>query len=154
MKKYRIYLITGFLSIFILSYIFTDGFNLKKSKRSYRFKKLEFVNSFALPSVSNNLLKDINTDINPGILSIIPNPFNNTVEIKYYLPEEENVNLTIYNTLGQKVILLENDNKPEGLHTIIWNSNNQKGEKVSSGLYFIILKTNSFSQTKKVTLLK
>lgn len=78
-----------------------------------------------------------------------PNPFNPSTTIKFGLPENSNVVITIYNQLGEKIdVLLENDLEA-GFHTITWNA-----ASLASGLYFYEMKTNKFTSVKKLLLMK
>ncbi|MCC7430604.1 endonuclease [bacterium] len=80
-----------------------------------------------------------------------PNPFNPTTKISYELGSLKNGKLLIFNVRGQNVkeFLIE---KPKG--SVVWNGTDEKGEQVSSGIYFYQLKTENFSETKKMVLLK
>ena len=83
-----------------------------------------------------------------------PNPFNPRTKMKYSLPRYAEVNITIYNVLGQEVVVLLNKEKEYGYHVISWNGNDEYGKQVASGVYFARLTTESFTQTKKMLLLK
>ena len=83
-----------------------------------------------------------------------PNPFNPTTTIEYNLPTEGNVKLEVYNTLGQLVNVLIEGNQSAGRQRVTWNGKDSFGSSVSSGLYFYRFKTNSFSQVKKMILMK
>ncbi len=83
-----------------------------------------------------------------------PNPFNPTTTISYQLPEESEVELTIYNLKGQKVKQLVNDQLPDGQHSIVWNGKDDNGKSVSSSIYFYKLKTDNHEETKKMILMK
>ena len=83
-----------------------------------------------------------------------PNPFNPGTEIKYTLQKPAQVNLQIYNLLGQKVKTLVNEYQPFGSHHIVWDGKNEQGKKVSSGVYFYRLEVNEISETKRMVLLK
>lgn len=83
-----------------------------------------------------------------------PNPFNNNTTIRYSVPKTSQVQLVIYNILGQKVKTLVDGLQPKGYKTVTWDGTNQSGEKVASGIYFYTLQTDSFSHTKKMVLLK
>ena len=74
--------------------------------------------------------------------------------MKYSLPRYAEVNITIYNVLGQEVAVLLNKQKEYGYHVISWNGNDEYGKRVASGVYFARLTTESFTQTKKMLLLK
>ncbi|MDP8208378.1 MAG: T9SS type A sorting domain-containing protein [Candidatus Electryonea clarkiae] len=88
------------------------------------------------------------------LYSAYPNPFNPDVNITFDIPGITNVNLTVYDLLGRKVTTLLNRRTQPGHHTVIWNSVSDSGIPVSSGLYFVRLESDSFSQTRKIVLLK
>jgi hypothetical protein len=79
----------------------------------------------------------------------IPNPFNPITKISYQLPVSSNVNLSIYNTLGQKVATLVSERQAAGYYEVKWNATNLAG-----GVYFYLIKTAEFRDVKKMTLLK
>ncbi|MCC7431375.1 T9SS type A sorting domain-containing protein, partial [bacterium] len=83
-----------------------------------------------------------------------PNPFNPTTTIEFSLPTNAKVELTIFNTLGQKVQTLVSKNFEAGTHNVVWNGTDENGKQVSSGIYFYQLKAENFSETKKMVLLK
>ena len=62
--------------------------------------------------------------------------------------------LKVYNVNGELVRTLANDSRAAGSYTLVWDGHNDAGQSVSSGVYFYKLVTNSFSQTKKMVLLK
>ena len=78
-----------------------------------------------------------------------PNPFNPSTNIQYALPVDAHVSLVIYNALGQKVMELVNGQKSAGYHTATFNAS-----ALSSGVYLYRLTTPSFTQTKKMLLVK
>ncbi len=88
-----------------------------------------------------------------------PNPFNPSTQIKFSLPINAKVKLTIYNLLGEVVRELVNSEMNSGVHLVQWNSDDITGNKVSSGIYFYKLKANGadgseFNQVRKMILLK
>ena len=83
-----------------------------------------------------------------------PNPFNPITTIRYDLFEATNVNITIYDMMGRQVRNLVNTNQNSGYKSVIWNGTNDNGELVSAGMYFYSIKTNTFSQTRKMILLE
>lgn len=89
-----------------------------------------------------------------GLSQNYPNPFNPTTNIEYQLPKPGRVQLTIYNTLGQKVIRLVNDFREAGRHTVLWNGRDQHGTPVPSGVYHYRLEADDFVATKKMVLAK
>jgi hypothetical protein len=84
-----------------------------------------------------------------------PNPFNPQTTINFTVKEQANVSLRIYNVAGQLVRTLVDETKAPGVaHTVVWDGRNNAGSSVSSGVYFYKLVTKSFTQTKKMVLLK
>jgi len=87
-------------------------------------------------------------------LSNYPNPFNPETTIKFTIGNTEYTEIIIYNIKGQKVKTLVNEVLPSGKHSIIWNGTDKNNKPVSSGIYFLCLKTASDVQMKKMLLLK
>ena len=83
------------------------------------------------------------------LLQNYPNPFNPTTQIQYTLPERSQVTLQIFNNLGQNVSVLVNEQKSAGYHTATFNASG-----LSSGIYMYKLTTPSFTETKKMLLIK
>ena len=83
-----------------------------------------------------------------------PNPFNAHTEIKYALPVDSDVQLEVYNILGQKVVTLVDEEQTAGYHSLIWDGTNESGQVVSSGMYLYKLVTNEDTFVKKMVMLK
>ena len=83
-----------------------------------------------------------------------PNPFNPTTTIRYGLPEDGFVTLKIFNTLGQEVTTLIKTDQAAGIRSIVWNSTNSAGDLVSSGVYFYRITAGSFTQIKRLLLIR
>ncbi len=83
-----------------------------------------------------------------------PNPFNPMTEFSISLSSETNVSLTIYNVVGQKVRTLVDEVLPAGSHVIIWNGTNDRGDPLSSGVYFYRVIAGEQVVTRKMMLLK
>lgn len=83
-----------------------------------------------------------------------PNPFNSSTTFKYQVPEEEQLNITVYNIRGEKVKAIVNKTTSPGYYKIRWNGKNKYGEKVSSGLYIVRMRAESFNQNIKLTYVK
>jgi len=83
-----------------------------------------------------------------------PNPFNPVTTLRYDLPENSFVNVTIYDMLGRQVKTLVNQSQVAGYKSVIWNASNESGKSVSAGLYLCQINTGKFTQTKKMILLK
>jgi flagellar hook assembly protein FlgD len=79
-----------------------------------------------------------------------PNPFNPSTKIEFSIPEDaNNVSLTIYDALGQRVAELINGKMEAGKYSYVWNANN-----AATGLYIYELRTDKFVSVKKMMLLK
>jgi len=83
-----------------------------------------------------------------------PNPFNPTTQIKYDLPEDAMVSITIYDIMGRSIRSLVNSQQTAGYRSIQWNATNNLGEPLSAGMYIYTIQAGEFSQTKKMILLK
>jgi len=85
-----------------------------------------------------------------------PNPFNPNTTIEFTIPlAKDNVNLTIYNMLGQEVIrLADNASYGPGTHSVSWNSLNANGTPAAAGVYIYELSSGNVSKTAKMTLIK
>jgi|GEM_PF-2075288 len=78
-----------------------------------------------------------------------PNPFNPSTTIRYGLPQRSQVALTVYNTLGQQVAQLVNADMEAGYHEVKFD-----GSGLSSGIFFYRVQAGSFTETKKLLLVR
>lgn len=87
----------------------------------------------------------------PNSISVnnFPNPFNNSTVIQYVIPEEGNVSLDLYNSLGEKIENLSDGFKVAGEYEVYLN-----GNSLASGVYFIILRTSEHIYSHKILMLK
>ncbi|MDP6399866.1 MAG: T9SS type A sorting domain-containing protein, partial [Candidatus Marinimicrobia bacterium] len=83
-----------------------------------------------------------------------PNPFNPVTQIRYDLPEDSYVSITIYDIMGRNIKSLVNTDQTAGYRSIRWNATNDLGEPVSAGMYIYMIQAGEFRQTKKMVLLK
>jgi len=83
-----------------------------------------------------------------------PNPFNPVTTLRYDLPEDAVVNITIYDMMGRVVNTLVNGSQTAGYMSIQWNATDDEGKPVSAGLYLYTIQAGEFVQTKKMVLLK
>jgi hypothetical protein len=84
-----------------------------------------------------------------------PNPFNPETNIKFFLPVNKKISLTVYNALGQKIkTLVDNELLVTGNHEYVWDATNQAGKKVATGMYIYTLKYGNFQKSMKMMLVK
>ncbi len=101
------------------------------------------------PAESFNATIDVE-DIIKDNANIYPNPFNNKATIEYVLTETSNLKITVVNSLGEVIKVLENSNmKDAGTHTYDIN-----GDDLQEGIYFVIFQQNNTQFTKKLVLVK
>ncbi len=78
-----------------------------------------------------------------------PNPFNPSTTIKFSIPQKTNVKLNIYNSIGELVTTLVNEEKPAGNYSVKWDSHN-----LASGIYYYRISAGDFNEVKKMILMK
>ncbi|NIS14642.1 MAG: T9SS type A sorting domain-containing protein, partial [Aliifodinibius sp.] len=84
-----------------------------------------------------------------------PNPFNPRTQISYQLDRSvDNVTLKVYNILGQEVRTLVNEPQDAGFYEVAWDSRDDNGNPVATGIYFYRLQADNLTETKKMVLLK
>jgi hypothetical protein len=88
------------------------------------------------------------------ILYNYPNPFNPVTHLRYNLPEDALVNITIYDMMGRQVSTLVSSQQTAGFKSVLWNADNDKSVTVSAGLYLYTIEAGLYRQTKKMILLK
>lgn len=83
-----------------------------------------------------------------------PNPFNSTVTFDYNVPMECDIEIAIYDILGNKIRILFDGTRGTGLHSEVWDGKDDKGRTVASGTYLYRLKADDYEETRKMTFLK
>ena len=83
-----------------------------------------------------------------------PNPFNPVTRIRYDLPENSMVNITVYDMLGREVNTLVNQVQDAGFKSIIWDATNDYGKAISAGIYLYQIQAGDYIHTQKMVLLK
>ncbi len=83
-----------------------------------------------------------------------PNPFNPSTEIRYDVAEPTDVQLTIFNMLGQQVRTLVNVRQAAGSYSVVWDGASGSGLALASGTYLYSLRASNFFQSRKLVLIK
>ncbi|MBX7047422.1 MAG: T9SS type A sorting domain-containing protein, partial [Ignavibacteria bacterium] len=128
------------------NYSFKDN-NLSAGKYSYRLKQTDYNGNYKYFYLQNEITIGI-----PKTFSLsqnYPNPFNPSCRINYQIPAKGFVELNVYDIVGKKVASLVNGNQEAGTHLAEFD-----GSALASGVYFYKLNFGTFSETKKMLLLK
>jgi len=130
----------------IHSYTFADK-DVPAGTYSYRINQIDYDGTneyFELEQV---------IEINPPgkftLLQNYPNPFNPSTTIQFVIPEKSNVVITIFNSIGEDVLTIVDENKEAGSYEVNFNASG-----FTSGIYYYKLQTDNFAQTKKMILMK
>ncbi len=83
-----------------------------------------------------------------------PNPFNPVTTIHYRLASKTDINISVYDMLGNHVKTLKNNTQTAGEYRIVWDGSSENGNQVSAGIYFYQLQTGNFTQTRRMIYLK
>jgi endonuclease/exonuclease/phosphatase family metal-dependent hydrolase len=83
-----------------------------------------------------------------------PNPFNSSTLIRFALPQNQEVELTVHNLTGQKVATLVQGARQAGTYTVHWNGRDDGERDLASGMYLYRLQAGSKAQMRKLVLLK
>jgi hypothetical protein len=127
------------------SYSFSDN-NLKSASYQYRLKQIDFNGNFEYFNLNGTI--KVGTPSKFSLSQNYPNPFNPSTKISFQIPSDEFVSLKIYDNSGREVMTLVSENKTAGYHTVEMKSG------LSSGIYYYHLTAGSFSDTKKMSVVK
>lgn len=83
-----------------------------------------------------------------------PNPFNASTIIQYHLPHSSDVEMDIFNLIGEKVKNLLSANQASGWHHVSWDGTNESGVSVASGIYLYQLKVDRHVATRRMMLIE
>lgn len=129
------------------NYTYTDK-DLNAGNYMYRLIQLDISGSQRVFNLEGEVT--ITKPTSYEISQNYPNPFNPSTIIKYQIPENSEVSLKIYNTIGKEVAELVNGNITAGVHEVNFNA-----AHLSSGVYYYVIRAgNNFVQTRKMILLK
>ncbi|MBK7629278.1 MAG: DUF4397 domain-containing protein [Ignavibacteriales bacterium] len=129
----------------IQNYSFTDS-KLPVGSYSYRLKQVDFDGSFEYSNI-------LNVDLTaPSVFALeqnYPNPFNPSTIISYSIPQNSFVTIKVYDILGNEVSTLVNQTQSAGKYDLRFDASS-----LSNGVYLYSIKTDNFSSTKKMILMK
>ncbi|HQJ45479.1 MAG TPA: T9SS type A sorting domain-containing protein, partial [Ignavibacteriaceae bacterium] len=127
------------------TYSFTDS-KLSEGKYTYRLKQIDYDGTF---SYSNEVNVEVELPIEYSLEQNYPNPFNPGTTIKYSIPADGFVKLSVYNLLGEEVANLVNGHQKAGRYEVNFNAGS-----LSSGMYVYRLETQNYVLSKKLMLMK
>lgn len=145
------------------NFTLAEGSEGAEVKVSYRLNKNEVVDGPILTLGNGTVTSVEGEDAIPNDYVLeqnFPNPFNPSTNITYSLPYRSQVNVIVYDINGRKVSELVDTENSAGRHSVVWNARNQFGSRVSSGVYFYVLKAVSLENeessiiSQKMILLK
>lgn len=99
-------------------------------------------------------IPEIGHPVSPALFQNYPNPFNPSTTIAYTISNHSHVRLTVFNILGQQVQMLVDEDKAAGMQSVVWNGRDDKGRRVSSGVYLCRLESDFRTETLKMIVLK
>ncbi|MBE0538067.1 MAG: DUF4397 domain-containing protein [Ignavibacterium sp.] len=129
----------------VQNYSFTDS-KLPIGNYSYRLKQVDFDGTF---EYSNEINVDLTAPTVFALEQNYPNPFNPSTVISYSVPQSSFVTLKVYDIIGNEVATLVNQNQQAGKYDIRFDASN-----LSNGVYLYSIKTDNFTSTKKMILMK
>ena len=118
----------------------------------YHLSLYGFHSNWVIRGYLSNTVSVEDIKLNPTSFSLeqnYPNPFNPSTQIQYRVASVSNVSLKVYDVLGNEVATLVNEEKPAGTYEVKFDA-----AELSSGIYFYKLQAGSFSETKKMILMK
>jgi hypothetical protein len=107
--------------------------------------------------IDNTIIVDVPNVQTPASFALeqnFPNPFNPTTTVSYSVPKSGQVNVMVYDLLGNLVKTLVNEVQQPGAYKVQWDATNDQGQVVPTGNYILKMVAGNFSQTRKMTLLK
>ena len=125
---------------------------------SYRLKQIDNDGKF---KYYDPITVTLSTKQTAELMDNYPHPFNPSTAIKFYIPNNSDVSIKIYDILGKEVTTLINKQTDAGYHIVYWNGRNSFGNEAASGMYLYRLTAGPssgsgqvFSETKKMLLMK
>jgi hypothetical protein len=130
----------------LTEYSFIDK-NLNSGTYQYRLKQIDYNGNYKYYELSGEVV--IGVPVTNKLNQNYPNPFNPTTTISFQLAKAGNVQLALYDLSGRMVMSMLNGFVEAGYNTYKLNAQN-----ISSGIYYYILKTGNYSESKKLVIIK
>jgi hypothetical protein len=135
-----------------------EDFDFRRGLYKQKYRQDLFANN-TVHSYADAVLTSLLTSVQDEKLSVAPlgysllqnypNPFNPTTTIRYGMPERSHVMLSVFNTLGQMVAVLEDGERAAGYHEVKFD-----GKGLSSGVYFYRIQAGTYVETKKLLIVR
>jgi photosystem II stability/assembly factor-like uncharacterized protein len=128
------------------SYSYTDA-GLASGIYFYRIKQIDYNGTFEYYELGSSV--EVSTPTVFALEQNYPNPFNPTTKIEYSIAQAGNVQLVVFNSIGEEIAVLVNETQQAGRYDVNFNASS-----LSSGVYFYKLAAGEFISIKKMILLK
>ncbi len=128
------------------SYSFTDK-GLPSGVYNYRIKQVDFDGSYRYYTLDDAV--EIGAPVSYDLSQNYPNPFNPTTKIKYSVPADGLVNISVFNVLGEKVTDIVNSVHKAGSYEVTFDATN-----IATGMYIYRMESGNFVSVKKMMILK
>ena len=135
-------------------YTYTDNTVQENESYDYRLSDVDYDGNIEYHSLQLMGVSSTNIPEQFILYPNYPNPFNPVTTIRYDLPDDAHVTLTIHDLMGREVITLVDEPKTAGSRFTQWNARDEQGRAVSAGVYLYKIQAGDFVDTKKMVLLK
>ena len=135
-------------------YTYTDNTVQENESYDYRLSDVDYDGNVEYHSLQ--LMGVSSTNI-PELFILYPNypnPFTPVTTIRYDVPDDAHVTLTIHDLMGRELITLVDGPKTAGSRFIQWNARDEQGRAVSAGLYLYTIQVGQYTKTNKMVLIK
>ncbi|MFB6232074.1 MAG: T9SS type A sorting domain-containing protein [Salinibacter sp.] len=90
----------------------------------------------------------------PTLAGSAPNPFSGQTTVKFALPEQTRVTVSVYDMMGRKVATLVDGSRRAGTHRVSWSGQSDDGQALASGVYLLRMRADGQSKTRRVTIVR